>query len=180
VEETLRTLDELVRRGLVHYVGYSNVLGHQLERLQAECARLGLTPLSSVQPLYNLLDRSAELEVLPVARYHHLAVLPWSPLSGGLLAGAYPGLPSDSALPGVRVPVCVCVCMCVCVCVCVCVHVCVCVCVCVCACVCVCVFVFCFGWFGIVVARYAILPYAHSRPHPHLATVTGLTRSLLL
>jgi aryl-alcohol dehydrogenase-like predicted oxidoreductase len=89
LEETLATLDGLVRSGKVRYIGASNYTGWQLQKAVDTSRHLGLEPFASSQPLYNLLDRSAEWELLPVAANEGLAVIPWSPLRGGWLSGKY-------------------------------------------------------------------------------------------
>jgi aryl-alcohol dehydrogenase-like predicted oxidoreductase len=90
IEESLRALDDLVRAGKVRYVGLSSFPAWQaVEALwAADRLRLASAPVAE-QPPYNLLDRRAETDVLPMARRHELAILPWSPLSGGLLTGKY-------------------------------------------------------------------------------------------
>lgn len=89
LEETLRTLDSLVQAGKVRYLGISNVSGWQLQRAVDTCRANGWEPLVSLQPLYNLLDREAEWELLPVCRNEGLGVIPWSPLRGGWLSGKF-------------------------------------------------------------------------------------------
>ena len=89
VEETLDALSAEVRKGKAHSVGWSNVTGWQLARIMIT-ARLGGFVIPTVlQPQYNLLDRTIELEVLPCALEEGLAVTPWSPLGGGWLTGKY-------------------------------------------------------------------------------------------
>ncbi|MBT8224008.1 MAG: aldo/keto reductase [Dactylosporangium sp.] len=87
LEETLSTLDSLVRSGMVRYVGASNYSGWQLQKAVDLCQRHGWQPFASLQPLYNLLDREAEWELLPVCRGEGLGVVSWSPLRGGWLGG---------------------------------------------------------------------------------------------
>ena len=86
---TLRTLDDLVRGGLVRHIGVSNVTGWQLQRALDLQERHGLTRFVCLQPQYSLLERGAELELLPVAANERLGVIPWSPLKGGWLSGKY-------------------------------------------------------------------------------------------
>ncbi len=89
LEETLSTLDGLVKSGKVRYIGASNYAGWQLQKA-VDMARInGWEPFSCLQPLYNLLDRSLEWELLPVCRNEGLGVIPWSPLRGGWLSGKY-------------------------------------------------------------------------------------------
>jgi aryl-alcohol dehydrogenase-like predicted oxidoreductase len=89
LEETLSALDNLVQRGLVRYLGASNVTAWQLQRAVDLSRRRGWEPFSVLQPQYNLLCRSTEWDLLPVCRAEGLGVLPWSPLRGGWLSGKY-------------------------------------------------------------------------------------------
>ncbi|MGX7680193.1 aldo/keto reductase [Jatrophihabitans sp. DSM 45814] len=88
-EETLSALDDLVRSGKVLSVGVSNYLGSQLATAIALCDRYGWSPVVSLQPQFSLISREIELEILPLCRREGLAVLPWSPLGGGVLTGKY-------------------------------------------------------------------------------------------
>ena len=89
LDETLTALDEIVRSGRSRYAGWSNVTGWQLQRIVDRCAAAGWSPPVSVQPQYNLLDRTIELEVMPATLAAGLGILPWSPLGGGWLTGKY-------------------------------------------------------------------------------------------
>lgn len=89
LEETMRTLDQLVRDGLVRYVGASNLTGWQLERSIQLARAQGLEPFTTLQPQYNLLSRGIEWEVLPVCAEYGIGVLPWGPLAGGWLTGKH-------------------------------------------------------------------------------------------
>ena len=97
LEETVSTLDDLVREGKVRYVGASNYTGWQLATALGVARHHGWEPYVSLQPQYSLVSRDIERELLPLAEYAGLAVLPWSPLGGGLLSGKYrPGeAPAD-------------------------------------------------------------------------------------
>ena len=88
-EETLRAVDDLVRQGKILYVGASNFAAWQVARGLGVQAARGLAPFSCVQPMYNLLKRQAEVEILPHAHAESLGVFPYSPLAGGLLSGRY-------------------------------------------------------------------------------------------
>jgi aryl-alcohol dehydrogenase-like predicted oxidoreductase len=87
VEETLRTLDDLVRAGRVRYVGLSNVTGWQMQKLVDTTERLGLNPIATLQQQYSLASRDSEMEAFQVCKAAGIGVLPWSPLKGGLLTG---------------------------------------------------------------------------------------------
>jgi aryl-alcohol dehydrogenase-like predicted oxidoreductase len=87
--ETLSTLDGLVTSGKVRFVGASNYTGWQLQKSVDLARRHGWEPYSCLQPLYNLLDRGAELDLIPVCQQEGVGVIPWSPLRGGWLTGKY-------------------------------------------------------------------------------------------
>jgi aryl-alcohol dehydrogenase-like predicted oxidoreductase len=89
--ESLETLNMLVEKGLVHYIGCSNFEAWQISEALAISERHGLARFVSVQPLYNLLQRQAEKELLPLVRERRLGVICYSPLAQGLLAGRYRG-----------------------------------------------------------------------------------------
>lgn len=89
LEETLSTLDSVVRAGKARYVGASNLTGWQLQKALDLSRQMGLASFVSLQPQYNLLTRSTEWELIPVCRAEGLAVIPWSPLRGGWLSGRY-------------------------------------------------------------------------------------------
>jgi aryl-alcohol dehydrogenase-like predicted oxidoreductase len=89
LEETLRTMDDLVREGKVRYVACSNFAARQIAKADAICDRLGLEKFVAVQPPYNLLNREAEKELLPFCHEEGLGVLNYSPLMGGFLTGKY-------------------------------------------------------------------------------------------
>ena len=89
LEETLSTLDMLVKSGKVRYVGASNFTGWQLQRALDLSRQHGWEGFTCLQPQYNLLCRSTEWEVLPVCVDEGLGVIPWSPLRGGWLSGKF-------------------------------------------------------------------------------------------
>ena len=89
IDETLRALEDLVRSGKIRYIGTSRFAGWQLIEALWTSDRLNLNRLVSEQPRYSLIDRSIEREVIPVALKYDLAVLPYSPLGGGILAAKY-------------------------------------------------------------------------------------------
>ncbi len=96
IDETLRALDDLVRAGKVRYIGTTTFAGWQVVEALWASEKLHLNRFVSEQPPYNLLDRRIERELIPVARTYGLAVIPWSPLGGGLLTGKYQ---RDTAAP---------------------------------------------------------------------------------
>ena len=86
-DEIWEAMDVLRHQGKVLYVGSSNFAGWHLAKAQESARRSGSTGLVSEQSIYNLVTRDVEREVLPAAQDYGLGVLPWSPLSGGLLGG---------------------------------------------------------------------------------------------
>jgi aryl-alcohol dehydrogenase-like predicted oxidoreductase len=101
IEESMDTLDSFVRSGKVRYVGCSNFYASQLVEAQWAAERSHLTPLVSLQPQYSLIWRDIELDILPTATRHGMAVIVWSPLGGGMLTGKYAKgaeLPEDGRL----------------------------------------------------------------------------------
>jgi len=97
-DETLRALDDLVRAGKVRYIGCSTFPAWMVMEALATSERLNLARFICEQPPYNLLDRRIENELVPLAQRYGMALIPWSPLAGGILAGRYAGgqVPSDS------------------------------------------------------------------------------------
>ena len=89
LEETLQTLNDFVRQGKVLYIGVSNFAAWQIMKAISICNRMNLSPISCIQPMYNLLKRQVESEILPMAISESLGVFTYSPLAGGLLSGKY-------------------------------------------------------------------------------------------
>lgn len=89
IDETLRALDDLVRSGKVRYLGCSTFAGWQAAEAHYVARELGTAGFVSEQPPYNLLDRRIERELLPFCRTYDWAVIPWSPMAGGILSGRY-------------------------------------------------------------------------------------------
>lgn len=89
-DETLRAFDDLIRAGKVLYIGASTHPAWMVMEALALSERYGLNRYISEQPPYNLLDRRIENELVPLAQKYDLAILPWSPLAMGVLAGRYP------------------------------------------------------------------------------------------
>ena len=100
LEETLSALDTLVASGKVRYLGHSNFAGWQLAHAEHLARELGTERFIAAENHYNLLDRRAELEILPAARHFGLGVLPYFPLANGLLTGKYrrDSIPAGSRL----------------------------------------------------------------------------------
>jgi aryl-alcohol dehydrogenase-like predicted oxidoreductase len=89
LEETLRALDDLVHQGKILYLGLSNFAAWQVEKAIGLAALHGWAPVACIQPMYNLVKRQAEVEILPMAQAEKLGVLAYSPLAAGLLSGKY-------------------------------------------------------------------------------------------
>jgi len=89
IEESLSALTTLVEKGKVHYCGVSNFAAWQIMKTVATADAGGLAPVACVQPMYNLVKRQAEVEILPMAASEGLAVCPYNPLAAGLLTGKY-------------------------------------------------------------------------------------------
>jgi len=89
VEEILRAMDDLVRAGKVLYVGMSDTPAWQISRMQAIADLRGWSPLVALQIEYNLIERTTERELIPMANEMGLGVVPFSPLANGLLSGKY-------------------------------------------------------------------------------------------
>jgi aryl-alcohol dehydrogenase-like predicted oxidoreductase len=96
LDETLATLDTLVRAGKVRYIGCSNFLAYRLARALGRSDVRNLARLASVQPRYSLLFREIERELLPLCAEEGVAVIPYNPLAGGMLTGKHkPGGPTQ-------------------------------------------------------------------------------------
>jgi aryl-alcohol dehydrogenase-like predicted oxidoreductase len=102
VEEVVRTLDNLVTSGKVRYLAVSNWSVRHVQQALDLAGRHGREPFVAIQALYNLLDREAEWELLPLAGEQRLGFLPWSPLRGGWLSGKYHRGVREP-LPGTRI-----------------------------------------------------------------------------
>jgi aryl-alcohol dehydrogenase (NADP+) len=89
LDETLEALDRLVQDGKVHYIGVSNFEAWQVGLAMAIAAERRLARLTALQPRYNLLNRTYERELLPLARATGLGVIPYNPLGAGVLTGKY-------------------------------------------------------------------------------------------
>jgi len=89
LEETLRALDDLVKQGKILYPAASNFAAWQIMKALGISYKEGLSRFEVIQPMYNLVKRQAEVEILPMALSEGLGVIPYSPLGGGLLTGKY-------------------------------------------------------------------------------------------
>jgi aryl-alcohol dehydrogenase-like predicted oxidoreductase len=97
LEETLRALEDLVRDGKVLYLGASNYSAWQVAKGLGISERRGWSRFDVIQPMYSLVKRQVESEILPLARSEQLGVITYSPVGGGLLSGKFaPGVRPDS------------------------------------------------------------------------------------
>ncbi len=88
-EEVVSTLDDLVREGKIRYVGFSDTPAWYLARAQTLAEQRGYAPITATQLEYSVSERNIEREHIPAALDLGIALLPWSPLAGGLLSGKY-------------------------------------------------------------------------------------------
>jgi aryl-alcohol dehydrogenase-like predicted oxidoreductase len=106
IEETLRTLDSLVRVGKVRYAACSNFAAWQLCEAQWISRSSGLESFMGVQTRYNMLDRGIESELVPCCQQYGVSIIPWAPLAEGFLTGKYQRgkpLPTGTRLNSLRV-----------------------------------------------------------------------------
>jgi len=89
IEETMRALNEVVSLGFAHYIGASSMFAWQFLKALHTSDRLGLARFVSMQNHYNLLYREEEREMIPLCKEEGIALIPWSPLARGFLAGKY-------------------------------------------------------------------------------------------
>lgn len=89
LEESLGAMDTLVQQGKVHYVGLSNFAAWQVVKAEHVSREHGFASVVCIQPMYNLVKRIVEVEILPMAQHENLAVFPYSPIGSGLLSGKY-------------------------------------------------------------------------------------------
>lgn len=89
LEETLRAVEHLVQSGKILYPAVSNFAAWQTMKALGLARQHGWAPIVGVQPMYNLVKRQAEVEILPLCQAEGLGVFPYSPLGGGLLSGKY-------------------------------------------------------------------------------------------
>lgn len=88
-EETMRTLDDLVRQGKVRYLGASNYLAWQLAHANDIATAKDWSPFVSIQPHYHMLERAIERELVSYAKFANIGIIPYFPLAGGFLTGKY-------------------------------------------------------------------------------------------
>jgi aryl-alcohol dehydrogenase-like predicted oxidoreductase len=100
IDETLRALDDMVRSGKVRYIACSNFRAWRLCEALWTSDRLGLNRFACVQPLYNLVNRDIEVELLPLCQQHRVGVVTYSPLARGILTGKY--RPGQTPAEGTR------------------------------------------------------------------------------
>ena len=89
LEEGMRAVADLIRQGKVRYVGLSNFKGWRIAEIVRIADQLGIDRPVASEPLYNLVDRTAEVEQLPAAAHYGIGVVPYSPLARGVLTGKY-------------------------------------------------------------------------------------------
>jgi aryl-alcohol dehydrogenase-like predicted oxidoreductase len=89
IDETLRALEDLVRSGMVRYIGASNLASWQLMKALAYSDKKDITPFCSMQSYYSLASRDIEREMIPLLEDQHIGLMVWSPLAGGMLTGKY-------------------------------------------------------------------------------------------
>jgi aryl-alcohol dehydrogenase-like predicted oxidoreductase len=89
VQEVMKSLNDLIRDGLVNYIGISDTPAWIVSRMNAIAELRGWTQFVSLQIKYSLMERTIERELLPMARKLDLAVTPWAVIGGGILTGKY-------------------------------------------------------------------------------------------
>ncbi|WP_110640563.1 aldo/keto reductase [Salinicola sp. CPA57] len=96
IEETLRALDDLIRQGLVRYVGVSNWRAGKIGKALGLSAALRATRFETLQAYYSIAGRDVERDLVPLVTEEQMGLLVWSPLAGGLLSGKFgPGAPTE-------------------------------------------------------------------------------------
>ena len=89
LEVSLRAMNDLVAQGKIRYIGVSNFSAWQTMKATGLAALHDWAPIDCIQPMYNLVKRQAEVELLPMAQSENLGVMVYNPIGGGLLAGKY-------------------------------------------------------------------------------------------
>jgi aryl-alcohol dehydrogenase-like predicted oxidoreductase len=100
IDEVMRAFDDLIRAGKVLYIGISDTPAWQVARMQTLAELRGWNQLAALQVEYSLLQRTTERDLIPAAKALGMGVMPWSPLSSGLLSGKYAG--KAAAASGMR------------------------------------------------------------------------------
>jgi aryl-alcohol dehydrogenase-like predicted oxidoreductase len=103
IEETLRTLDDLIKEGKVRYIGCSNFVSWQLCEALWTSRVNNLQAFVTIQSRYNIIERQIEAELIPCCKAYGIGVIPWGPLAGGFLTGKYhqgEKAPTDARLSG--------------------------------------------------------------------------------
>src|SRR5262245_28565399 len=100
LEETVRTMGDLIRAGKVRYFGLSNFDGWRIAEIVNTCRRLSVPQPVVLQPVYNAMNRSGEVEMFPACEYYGLGIVPYSPLARGVLTGKYN--PGEKPASGTR------------------------------------------------------------------------------
>ena len=89
LEETVAAFGDLIRAGKIRYIGLSNFRAYRLAHFVLLCRQMGVPQPVALQPYYNAMDRTGEIELLPAANYYGLGIVSYSPLSRGVLTGKY-------------------------------------------------------------------------------------------
>lgn len=100
LEETLRTMDDLITQGKIRYVAVSNYEAWRLSETIWLSETKGYEPIVCYQPLYSLVTRDIEQELVPLCRYKNVGIVPWGPLASGFLTGKYK--PGQRSVEGSR------------------------------------------------------------------------------
>lgn len=96
LEESVRAIGDLIRQGKIRYFGVSNFKGWRIAEIVRLADQLGIDRPVASEPLYNMVDRTAEVEQFPAAAHYGIGVVPYSPLARGVLTGKYQ---TDTAPP---------------------------------------------------------------------------------
>lgn len=102
IEQSLMAMNTLVERGTVHYCGVSNFAAWQIMKAVGVAEAMKLAPIVVMQPMYSLVKRQVEVEMLPLAAHEGLAVVPYNALGAGLLTGKYLGRDAQGRLTEVE------------------------------------------------------------------------------
>ena len=95
IDESLRAMEDLIRSGKVRYAACSNYRAWEVQDMVRRSEARGWQPVSAVQPLYNLVNRDIEVEMLPMCEANGLGVVTYSPLARGILTGKYSASTAD-------------------------------------------------------------------------------------